>query len=698
MTTFTTQYSIWWILLALALGVAYAWLLYGKESNTWSLRLNRFLAFVRGSIVTIIAVLLIGFFLKNVSINYEKPIFAIGIDDSRSIASVYDSMRLQNLKEKIHRWNVFLKENGFDVRLYTLQRPLHEDSLMQLRFQVPTTDLYQLLKTMQSDMENRHLAGLLLISDGIFNQGIAPDYWISTVPIYTIGLGDTVPKNDLQIKSVYANKITYLGNRFPIVAELMNSGFSGKTVTVFLKKEQQILDKQEIFFSKNQDIKTVEFNIEATEKGVHGYSIEIQGLPGEFSKQNNQRSIYVEVLDSKQKILIVASAPHPDIKAIRSALEKNQNYEILLYLPFGTETQSTKINFEDKYSLVIFYQVPHFRNLAYDVWQKLKDKPFPKWYILGNQSHLSLFLSLNEVLKIVANPFQKDRATPVFNDQFDKFFYDTELRATLQRFPPLSVPFGEYQTFPNSIVLLYQRIGSVNTEKPLFVIGEKNQMKIGVLVGEGIWQWRLHNFQIKQNHEAFDQLILKIVQYLSTQEDKRKFRMNTTNSEYIVGEDVVFETEIYNDIYEPVVGKKVELVISSSQNSVSYNFVNSTPNFKFPVKGLPQGIYRYKASVLLKNELEEVVGKFIVKDLQTETSQITAQWALLRNLALQSGGEFAPWQSAEKLIQKIIQNKIPDRLHTEERLIDILQWTPILGLLVALLTVEWTIRKLKGKY
>ena len=54
----------------------------------------------------------------------------------------------------------------------------------------------------------------------------------------------------------------------------------------------------------------------------------IDFLSGEFSNRNNRQDVYVEVIDGKEKILLLALAPHPDVKALKSIIEKNENYVI----------------------------------------------------------------------------------------------------------------------------------------------------------------------------------------------------------------------------------------------------------------------------------------------------------------------------------------------------------------------------------
>ena len=72
-------------------------------------------------------------------------------------------------------------------------------------------------------------------------------------------------------------------------------------------------------------------------------------VSNEKSTVNNSRCFYVEVLDSKYKILILYNAIHPDISAIKSVLDKNKNYEI------EKEKLSDFNSNYDKYNLVIYF-------------------------------------------------------------------------------------------------------------------------------------------------------------------------------------------------------------------------------------------------------------------------------------------------------------------------------------------------------
>jgi hypothetical protein len=56
--------------------------------------------------------------------------------------------------------------------------------------------------------------------------------------------------------------------------------------------------------------------------GLTKYVVQITNLPGEATFTNNIREFYIDVINSKLNIEMIAASPHPDIAAIKSVIEK----------------------------------------------------------------------------------------------------------------------------------------------------------------------------------------------------------------------------------------------------------------------------------------------------------------------------------------------------------------------------------------
>lgn len=697
MTNLFTEYSPWYLVLCIIAGMAYAFLLYTKDAP-WGKWLNRGLAAVRFIVVTLICFLLLNPFIRLIKNYFEKPTIVFAIDNSQSLPLANDTTALNQLKSNLENIRKELTDKEFEVSIQTLSEEQKPDNLASIKFDNQTSNLGNLLTTIQSSYENKNLTGVVLVSDGIYNQGVAPTYSTYNMSVHTIGIGDTIPKSDLALKAVFHNKIAYLGNRFPIVAEINNAGFLGRQTSVVLSQNGNILETKVLNFTKENDLQQVQFLVEAKEKGMNHYVVELKALGGEFTTRNNVKHVYIDVLDSREKILLVAAFPHPDIKAIRASIEKNENYQLDVFIPELMPIE--QLNKNEKYDLMIFHQLPSKKGVAANnLLKELMSKNAPAIFIVGSETNLLNFNNLQLGITILASGFQTDKVTPSFNPNFSRFNFSDEKKSVVSKYPPITVPFGNYRLAPSADVVLFQRVGSLVTEKPLVVVNESNNRKVAMMIGEGLWQWRLQEYAKNENQEAFDEFFPKLAQYVSAKEDKRKFRVNTSASEYFSAESILFETEAYNDIYEKIFGQKIDLQLTDENNKrIAYTYTNASDGFKYKINGLAQGIYRFKATTTLDGKTETATGEFTVKELQMEALNTTADFNILRQLAKQTNGVFVNANNLEALKNKLLTSQAQSIIHSSEDVSELINLKWLFYLLVAMISVEWFVRKFRGSY
>ncbi|MES2731134.1 MAG: vWA domain-containing protein [Bacteroidota bacterium] len=701
-----TQASPWFILLCLLVGAVYAFVLYQKKP-VWSRITNLALAGLRFVLVASLCFLLLSPFVKQNRNTTEKPTVVFAVDNSLSVALGNDSSKVKELMLKLAETSRKLEGQGIETAVQTFgnlpaakQATSAVQRLPGLPFNSNFTNLSQLLNTIQTNYEGRNLASVVLISDGIYNQGVSPAYLTYPFAIHTIGLGDTIPKKDINLKAVYSNKVAYLGNQFPMVAEVHTTGFINQNLVIALKKNGKVLDRKTIRTTQNQAVTEVNFLTSSTTKGMQHYTLEAETQPGEFTTQNNVRDAYVDIIDGKEKILLIALAPHPDIKAIKSVIEKNENYELVLQIVgSNAEGQARADEGAGKYDLVIAHQLPDNYNAGSALVKKYADQGTPVWYIIGGQSSINQLNTMNSSVFVNARQGQIDQVTPSLNPIFSLFKIENDPAAVLQKLPPVSVPFGDYRVAPGSEVILYQRVGNLVTTKPLLVVSTQKAKKSAVMLGEGLWEWRLEEYALTEKHDIVDQIVLKLIQYLSSKEDKRKLRVYPISEEFYDYEKAVFEAEAYNDIYEKIYDQKIRLDLTDENGKVrTYSFTTSESNSRFEITGLPQGVYRYKASASILGKAQTSEGEFTVKNLQLEALNTTADHNLLLQVAQQSNGRFFLPQQADQLQQFLTTNRPPDLIQSQEELLEIINLKWIFFLLLAFITAEWGLRKYSGEY
>ncbi len=534
-----------------------------------------------------------------------------------------------------------------------------------------------------------------MVSDGIFNEGISPASENFNFVVNTVGLGDTIPKKDVAIKTVYANKIAYLGNKFPVQADIAAFGFSGKTANVYLKQAGKIIDKQVLSFQQNDDFKSLTFNATASQIGVQHLSVEVDFLNGEFTNRNNRQDVYVEVIDGKEKILLLALAPHPDVKALRSIIEKNENYEVDVKIL--TENANPDV-LSKNYNLLILHQLPDVEDTYENVYQPLIAKGIPTFLVLGNQSGVNQLNQWNQLVKINTDFGESDKVTGVFNKNFKALNFESNQLDIISKFSPISVPFGEYTLLPNTEVVLYQKVGNTQTPNPLLAIST-GAKKSAIFMGEGLWNWRLEEYQLTEKQVVVDEIITKVLQYISAKDDKRKLRVYPIRNLLSVGEKVVFETEIYNAIYEKLYDVPIKLEIKDEKGiTKTFTYSTSPENTKFEISTLPAGVYRYKAVATVLGKTEQATGEFVIRDLQIENANLTADFDELRQLSKKTGGTFYKQNQFEALKQSILNHQVPDKIEATEDLKEMINLRWIFFLILTLLTAEWVIRKYLGGY
>lgn len=686
------QSSPWYMLLCLLGAFTISFVLYYPRGN-WTRNIQILLASIRFVVVFVLLFLLVAPLLKLIKEYFEKPIIVLAIDNSQSIANARDTNYIFQTKKDIAALANKLQKLPIDLQIRDFDG---QADLQNVKYNVQKTNLSQLFANVQSDYANKNLQGIIVPSDGIYNQGLDPSYNPPAIKLYTIGLGDTIPQKDVAIQNVFYNKVSFINNKFPLRIDVNQYGYASKKVKVNIKQNNKLVDSKILDLRSNNEVQEVDFLLDAKEKGLQHYVVEVEKQASEINYTNNIYHVYIDVLDNQERILIVANAPNPDIRAISEAIKSKEQYQLDLYIP---DIYPYK---EAIYDLIIYYQVPTVSSIIPNqILEKLQKTNTSSIYIVGNTTNFSLFNNINKHLNIAARFGQVDNVTAAVNPNFLKFKLETEELKQLNAYPPVMVPFGNF-TFAqdeNSQVILYQKIGSTTSSKPLFYFHQSDNVKTGYILCEGLWQWRINEKLETTEAKTFDKLITSFVQLVSNKEDKRKFRFYPIKNEYYTSESIYFNCDVYNDIYENIYNQTISLKLTDEQKKVyPYTFVNSEANSKMEVKGLSEGIYKYEATTTIAGKVESSKGEFIVKTFNLEAMNSTANHQLLQKLATSTNGLFVTQNNINSLTQHLESQTFKSMQHSTEELEELINLKWIFFLLMILISTEWFTRKYKGSY
>jgi hypothetical protein len=396
-------------------------------------------------------------------------------------------------------------------------------------------------------------------------------------------LGDTTIRKDIILTDVEHNRLAYLGNEFPVNVIVEARKCAGKNSKVRITQNGNELFSQEVKIDNKSFAKTYSFKLEAKSIGLQRYRIEVLPLEGELTEANNFKDIFVEVLDSRQKILILANSPHPDIRAIKDAIMSNKNYEV-------TTKLVTDFNGKmDEYSMVIFHQLPSQANTASNHISQAKKMNLPAIFILGSQSNITGFNNLD--LGLTINGFRGNLtpANGAINRDFTLFSSHEDAQKEIPRFPPLQIPFGDYTVSKGASILVYQKIGPQVTESPLIYFNKETQYKTAVICGEGLWRWKFNEYRQAQNTEVFGDMMQKMVQYMASKENRNFFRV-FGKTDFKENENILFDAEVYNESYELVNTAKVSMNIKDDEGVVKkFEFVPTSNAYRLDAGRFPVG-------------------------------------------------------------------------------------------------------------
>jgi len=696
-----TGYPLWFVLLCLILGVIYAMALYFRErKHEFPKVMARIMALSRFLIISILSFFLLSPLLETISRSSEKPIIIIGQDNSASIlygdSTYYHSDYLTSLEAVIDN----LKQD-YEVRLYTFGEVTtavnhaSPDTTLIL-FDEKLSDLSDFFNELEIIYSNRNVGAVVFASDGIFNKGISPVYAAKglTYPLYTIALGDTSIQRDIMLKRLSYNRIAFKGNEFPLEVHINANKCKSLSAVLSVIHNGNTIRRKTLNFNSERYSEAHLFNIEAQGTGLQRFQVIVSPLENEINTRNNFMDAYVDVLEAKQQVLILANSPHPDVSAIKQALGDNYNFEVedqLLHNFTGTL---------DAYNLVILHQLPSFHPLSSRISKELDQLDVPVLYVLGLQTDLSTFNGLQTGLTLDYRERNRlNEAQAAFNESFVLFRLNETTKNALSSFPPLHTSFGQYRIIRNADILFYQRIGSVTTELPLILINKSLDRKIGIIAGDGIWKWRITNYMKTGKHTSFNEIIDKLVQYLSIQEDKRLFRVyvpQTINE----NENVVFDASLYNESYEPINDPEIELVITSLEgNQYKYNFNKYGEAYTLNAGGFPVGNYRFSSTVQIGTNVFNDAGGFSILPLEIERNSTVADHNLLYRLAVDNDGQMLVDIDLDRLPELIRSREdVKPVVYMQKRFTDLINLPWIFVMLILLLGLEWFLRKWGGSY
>ncbi len=641
-------------------------------------KISYFLAAIRFLTIFGILVLLINPIITRKSFEIEKTPLPIIIDNSNSIIDLKVNETALYLFEKLNS-NSDLQEK-FDVGIYRFDTDFQASN--QFDFKGKQSNFEEIAKNLKSIYKNKTFPSIL-ISDG--NQTTGNDYvtcFENKNPVYPIILGDTTTFFDLKIKQVNVNKYAFHKNKFPVEVFINYSGTKNCTSEFTISQGNTVLDKQTLSFSPSNKSAIVSVLLPASAVGLQIFKAKITSKNSEKNSYNNSKDFAVQILDQKTNIAIISETNHPDIGAIKRAIENNAQRKVSVFKPL-------EIKSLQDFSVLIFYQPTASFQKVFEANLKANCNT---WIITGTETDYEFLNQHQEDLSFKMSSQSEDYFAD-FKPDFNLFAIEN---IGFESFPPIKNSFGVITASKNTTVLLGSKIRNIATNAPLMAFAENQGKRTAFLLGENIWKWRLQSHVDNQNFDKFDVFIDKTIQFLATNNSKKSLIVTHENF-YYSGESISLEAQYFNKNYE--FDERSRLTISVTNKATkatkNFDFLKGNNNFKVNLDGLSAGKYDFRVKELNSNTTYN--GYFEVLDFDIEKQFVNPDLLKLKQLASKTNGFVVMPNQVDLLVKKLLEEKkyipIQKAITKKTPLID---YKILLAILVMLLGIEWFVRKYNG--
>ncbi len=613
-------------------------------------------------------------------LSVEKAKLLLLVDNSLSMLRNSPSDSLVSKINKIQSNSRVI--DRFDISTYSFGNNFsNADSI---EFDDSGTNISEALQK-SSELFSSSNASVVLFTDG--NQTSGRDYEYVGLPsvhqVWPLIVGDTTEYRDLAVSQINLNKYAFLGNQFPVESVITYQGNSSLSTQFRIFFDGREVYREQLQFSKNEKSKTLSSLLSADQVGVKSVRVAIGSFDGERNVLNNSKDTAIEVIDEKTKILFVSEIAHPDIGALKKAIESNEQREVEI-----VDSQIDVSNHENSDVVILYQPTTKFR----DIFDFATTRNIPLITVVGNHTDLQWVNSSFKALDIEQGYPVQD----VFGRINNSFPHFNISELDYEGYPPVSSKIGPILFTTTHDPIIDMIIKGVEMENPLMTVVSEGDMKQVFLFGENIWKWRLQNYRNTGSFDEFDNLFGKLLVYLSSSGKRNRLEV-----EYEKVYDGSQELKITANFYDKTFAPKSEADLSIELKGIDNSFTRTTPMlfksgyFEVDLGDLEYGEYKFT----IKENSENIsrTGSFKILDYNPEDQFYSSNYKKLERLANKTNGKVYFENQVDGLIAKLVDSDqfVPIQKNNQKTvpLIDF-QW--LLLAMVLALAAEWIIRKYNG--
>ncbi|HET6349718.1 MAG TPA: hypothetical protein VFH88_11610 [Candidatus Krumholzibacteria bacterium] len=598
---------------------------------------------------------------------------------------------------------------GFDTRAGVAA----EDSL---RPDGQGTDYTHALEDIARRYEGEHLAGVVMFGDGVETERALVRPALPDLPVWTVGVGDTVPPEDVRIDDAEYSPVVHVPSRAVIRAGIAATGPGNKHVHVRLSEGSQTLFEADTSFAGGNAHATMHIPVRFEKPGRREMVLSVTSDGKDVSRDNNRRDIVIEAEKARARVLVMDLSPGWDMTFLTALVASDPSLECELYVTPQREAPAHgHIHRPDEFAgalsgadAVVLASVsdavltpavttqlqrfverggglmvlpgPSSLFETPGAWSRLQD-------ILPVSGQAPFSFTLQYTL---VGPGSRASAHPV-TAPLVPLLSQTEWQ---ERSPLLGFYTG-VTVKPSGEFLIGVRGRSV----PMLAYGTAGKGRVAVFAAGPLWRWRF----LGGASGAYDELMTRLLDVLTRGEESGRFVLVARKNVFDAGEHPVFYAEVFNEKLQPVTGVPVAVEVSRADSAG-----NDTPlervamhrergddtRLSATLDPLPAGRYSVRGSAQLSDRvIQSKPIELHVSRTSVEFRNPTQDRAALERIAHRDGGAYLTPDGGDELgrTMPLATRQVPVVSETILR-----ASVPWFIVVLLLLSAEWLLRKRAG--
>ena len=609
---------------------------------------------------------------------------------------------------------------GFDSKVYSLDYKSIKTGLAAAGRQ---TNLIGILDTATQESKAHNVKSMILISDGVHTTGgdVSQSMARLNFPVYVIGMGKSEGEmqawRDVSLDRVKANDVGLKDQESVVRLTVKQSGFANREFPMTIREGENMIGTQQLKLDSNPQ-KTIDVAFKPKSAGLQTFTIEIPHDSMDQIDENDKIQFSMFVTESKIKVLYIEGALRWEYKHLKRYMQSDPAIEAAYIIRTGGtqfyQQGRLKVKLKngfpasrqelEKFDVVILGNLPEgFPDQ--NAIKLLND------YVSSKGKGVLFIAGLDLLNNAAKNPALK-KMLPV-NANLNSKVLETPMRMNIS-------PQGRGNPLMRGIQanlgrLKIDRVYTVNNLKPAateFLSAQAQEkkyplmatMNVGkgrsaVLLSDRFWVW---DSQRKPGQDAvaarlWGQLIRRCANYEVDEDGDQIFVMLASDQTFYQPKaSVALRARVRKDLVEGKKGKQVRVtakVLRDGRDETTIR-LNQKSGADFGAGFVPSQSGNYVVELTGKADKLEQTERLVFKvgNPFQERERIAQNEALLRDIALSSGGKYYRLDNALQILDRI-DKKFYRRENRQEVSVSETPW--YFGILFALFCVEWSLRRRK---